>query len=75
MKSNKTETRRKMGKMKTLANNQPQNKKTASAGKSQSTSNNAGTAEYTVHSGPTDIDRDVGRHFTTGKLIFNSVAI
>ena len=43
-----------------------------SAGESQSTSNNAGT-EYTMHSGPTDIDTDVERHFMNGKLIFNSV--
>ena len=33
-----------------------------SAGESQSTSNNAGT-EYTMHSGPTDIDTDVEWHF------------
>ena len=43
-----------------------------SAGESQSTSNNTGT-EYTMHSGPTDIDTDVKRHFMNGKLIFNSV--
>ena len=43
-----------------------------SAGESQSTSNNAGT-EYTMHSGPTDIDTDVERHLMNGKLIFNSV--
>ena len=43
-----------------------------SAGESQSTSNNAGT-EYTMHSGPTDIDTDVERHFMNGKLVFNSV--
>ena len=43
-----------------------------SAGESQLTSNNAGT-EYTMHSGPTDMDADVERHFMNGKLIFNSV--
>ena len=43
-----------------------------SAGESQSTSNNTGT-EYIIHSGPTDIDTDVERHFMNGKLIFNSV--
>ena len=72
IKPNKTETISKMGKMmKTLANNQPQNKKIQctthdrSAGESQSTSNNAGI-EYTMHSGPTDIDTDVERHFMNG---------
>ena len=36
-----------------------------SAGESQSTSNNAGI-NYTMHSGPTDIDTDVERHFMNG---------
>ena len=45
-----------------------------SAGESQSTSNvNTAGTEYTIHSGFTDIDTDVERHFMNGKLIFNSV--
>ena len=43
-----------------------------SAGESQSTSNNT-DREYTMHSGPTDIDTDVERHFMNGKLIFNII--
>ena len=43
-----------------------------STGESQSTSNNGYNAdtEYAMHSGPTDIDTDVERHFMNGKLIF-----
>ena len=42
-----------------------------SQSRSQSTSNNAGT-EHTMHSGPTDVDTDVERHFMNSKLILNS---
>ena len=78
MKPNKTETTSKMGKMmKTLHDQQPATEQedtthNTSAGESQSTSNNTGT-EYSMHSGPTDIDTDVEWHFMNGKLIFNSV--
>ena len=53
-------------------NNLPEQEDTmhnTSAGESQSTSNNTGT-EYTMHSGPIDIDTDVERHFVNGKLFF-----
>ena len=73
MKPNKTEITSKMGKMmKTLANNQAQNKKIQHTTRLQVNHNNAGT-EYNMHSGPTDIDTDVEQHFMNGKLIFNSV--
>ena len=55
-----------------IATEQEDTAHNTSAGESPSTSNNTGT-EYTMHSGPTDIDMDVERHFMNGKLIFNSV--